>query len=58
MINWKEVHIFTKPLINSYHHKIEAYSQGQDLLPPPVGAQDRHSPAWISNHKQSEEVVQ
>ena len=50
--------IFTRPLINSYHRRIEAYSRGQDSPPPPVCARGHQTPAWISNHKQSEEVVQ
>lgn len=45
-------------MIHPYHHKTEAYSQGQDLPPPPVCAQGHQTPAWTSNHKQSEEVVQ
>lgn len=57
MLSFKIVNIFTKPLKNSYHHKIGAYSRGQDLLPPLVFAQGRQTPAWISNHKQSEEAV-
>lgn len=58
MINLTVVKHIHRATDNSYHRKIEACSRGQDLLPPPVYAQGHQIPAWISNHKQSEEVVQ
>lgn len=58
MTHLKVVNISTKPLINSYHHRIGSYSRGQDFWPPPVCARGPRIPAWTSNHGQSEEVVQ
>lgn len=47
----------TQSLICSYRRKTEACSRGRDLSLPAGCAQGRHSPAWISNHTQSEGVV-